>query len=33
LEEVLADDLNAPAFQRRRDREWVKQAKALLKRV
>ena len=30
LQEVLADDAHAPAFQRRRDRVWVRQAKRLI---
>ncbi len=29
--EVLADDTHAPAFQRKRDRVWIKRAKKLLK--
>ncbi|PWU17203.1 MAG: hypothetical protein C5B50_11800 [Verrucomicrobia bacterium] len=32
LNEVLADDAHAPAFQRRRDRVWVRKAKALLRK-
>ncbi len=31
LDEVLGDDLHAPAFQRRRDKVWIKRAKKLLK--
>lgn len=30
LEEVLSDDAHAPAFQRRRDRVWMRKAKRLL---
>ncbi len=30
VNEVIADDLHAPAFQRRRDRVWVRRAKSLL---
>src|SRR5882724_3848673 len=30
LKEVLADDVHAPTFQRRRDRVWVRRAKSLL---
>jgi tetratricopeptide (TPR) repeat protein len=33
LHEVLADDAHAPTFQRRRDRVWVRRAKALLRRL
>jgi len=33
LTEVVADDAHAPAFQRRRDRVWVKRAKALLRKT
>ncbi len=33
LREVLADDAHAPAFQRRRDRLWVRRARALLRRI
>jgi len=29
LDEVITDDLHAPAFQRRRDRVWVRRAKKL----
>src|SRR2546426_6396591 len=32
LKEVLADDLHAPAFQRKRDRVWVRRAKSLLRK-
>lgn len=31
LREVLNDDLSAPAFQRKRDRVWVRRAKQLLR--
>lgn len=31
LEEVIADDLNAPDFQRKQDRVWVRRAKRLLR--
>ena len=31
LKEVLADDTNAPDFQRKRDRVWIRRAKKLLK--
>jgi hypothetical protein len=30
LEEVVNDDVHAPAFQRKRDRVWVRKAKSLL---
>lgn len=33
LREVLADDIHAPAFQRRRDRVWVRRAKALARKL
>jgi len=33
LKEVLADDLHAPAFQRKRDRVWVRRAKTLMKKT
>ncbi len=33
LEEVLADDQHAPAFQRKRERVWIKRAKSLLHRI
>jgi tetratricopeptide (TPR) repeat protein len=33
LNEVLADDLHAPAFQRKRDRVWVRRAKGLLRNL
>lgn len=31
--EVLADDVHAPTFQRRRDRVWVRRAKALCRKL
>jgi len=33
LAEVVADDVHAPAFQRRRDRIWVRRARSLLRRL
>jgi len=33
LNGVLSDDAHAPAFQRKRERYWVKQANALLRRI
>ena len=33
LKEVVADDIHAPAFQRKRDRVWVSQAKSLLRKT
>lgn len=33
LKEVLADEAHAPEFQRRRDRVWVRRAKALLQQA
>ena len=33
LREVLADDAHAPGFQRKRDRVWVRRAKALMRRL
>ena len=33
LKDVLADDEHAPAFQRRRDRVWVRRARALNRKV
>jgi hypothetical protein len=33
LREVLDDDPHAPAYQRRRDRVWVRRAKTLLRRM
>ena len=33
LQDVLSDDPHAPAFQRRRDRVWVRQAKGLMRKL
>jgi hypothetical protein len=33
LKDVLSDDAHAPAFQRKRDRVWVRRAKSLIKKV
>jgi len=33
LKDVIADDAHAPAFQRRRDRVWVRRAKALMRKL
>jgi hypothetical protein len=33
VREVIADDVHAPTFQRRRDRVWVRRAKGLLRKV
>jgi hypothetical protein len=33
LKEVVADDAHAPAFQRKRDRVWVRRAKGLIRRI
>jgi hypothetical protein len=33
LKDVIADDPHAPAYQRRRDRPWVRKAKRLLKEL
>jgi tetratricopeptide (TPR) repeat protein len=33
LDEVLADDPHAPAFQRRRDRPWVRRARRLRRKI
>jgi hypothetical protein len=33
LEEVLADDPHAPAFQRKRDRVWISRARRLLRQI
>jgi hypothetical protein len=30
LKDVLSDDVHAPAFQRKRDRVWVRLAKSLM---
>jgi len=33
LQEVLAEDPHAPAFQRKRDRVWVRRAKSLARKT
>jgi hypothetical protein len=33
LKDVVSDDLHAPAFQRKRDRVWVRRAKSLASRI
>ncbi|HVM48962.1 MAG TPA: tetratricopeptide repeat protein [Candidatus Acidoferrum sp.] len=33
LEEVLADDAHGPAFQRKRDRVWIRRARSLLRKI
>lgn len=33
LQEVVADDAHAPAFQRKRDRVWVRRAKGVMRRI
>src|SRR5664279_2269185 len=33
LKEVLADDMHGPAYQRKRDRVWVRRARGLMRRV
>jgi hypothetical protein len=33
LKDVLSDDVHAPAFQRKRDRVWIRRAKGLLGKV
>jgi hypothetical protein len=33
LAEVLSDDIHAPPFQRKRDRVWIRRAKALIKKL
>jgi hypothetical protein len=33
LKDVIADDQHAPAYQRKRDRFWVRQAKALMRKL
>src|SRR2546421_10945209 len=33
LREVIADDAHAPVFQRKRDRVWVRRAKALVRKL
>jgi tetratricopeptide (TPR) repeat protein len=33
LKDVLADDIHAPAFQRRRDRVWIRRARSLMRKL
>jgi len=33
LKDVIADDLHAPTFQRKRDRMWVRRAKGLMRKL
>ena len=33
LTEVLADDAHAPAFQRKRDRVWIRKARGLRRKL
>ncbi len=33
LKDVLSDDVHAPAFQRKRDRMWVRRAKGLMRKL
>src|SRR5437773_4473764 len=33
LKEVVTDDVHAPAFQRKRERVWVRRARALLRKI
>jgi hypothetical protein len=33
VREVLADDAHGPAYQRKRDRVWVRQAKSLMRKL
>ena len=33
LQDVVSDDVHAPAFQRKRDRVWVRKARSLLRKV
>jgi hypothetical protein len=33
LNEVLSDDVHAPAFQRKRDRVWIRRAKSLMRKL
>ena len=33
LKDVMTDDIHAPAFQRKRDRVWVRRAKGLAKKI
>lgn len=33
LKDILTDDIHAPAFQRRRDRVWIRKAKSLMQKL
>ena len=33
LKDVLSDDVHAPAFQRRRDRVWIRRARSLMRKL
>ena len=33
LHDVISDDIHAPAFQRKRDRVWIRRAKSLMKKL
>jgi hypothetical protein len=33
VKEVLVDDAHGPAFQRKRDRVWVRRARALMRKL
>ena len=33
LKDVLNDDVHAPAFQRKRDRVWIRRAKSLMRKL
>ena len=33
VKDVLSDDVHAPAFQRRRDRVWIRRAKSLMRKL
>ena len=33
LKEVLADDAHGPAYQRKRDRVWVRRARSLMRKI
>ncbi len=33
LKEVLADDVHTPTFQRKRDRVWIRRARALMRKI
>lgn len=33
LEDVVIDDVHSPAFQRKRDRFWIRKAKALMRKI